>query len=310
MPRFFGLDIHKQYLEIAAVDNQGKLLFNERVAIDDLARWAAEHLTQDDAAVLEAGLNTWWVYDTLKPHVGRVVVANPLKTRLIAEARIKTDRLSAEALARLLQANFICEVWVPDEQTREQRALVSHRVFLSRNSTRFKNRIHSVLHRYQLRMPQGLNLFSPTGKDWLLAQKLSDFDRLQVENCFDLLFSLQQSQKKADKALALAAKQDKRAAILMQIPGLGFHAALAILSQIGDIRRFANAKKLCSYAGLVPRVYSSGQKEYTGSITKAGRSILRWILVEAAHTTVRYDPELGKFFRRLEKKKGGELPVG
>jgi transposase len=228
---------------------------------------------------------------------------------LIAEARIKTDRLSAEALARLLQANFICEVWVPDEQTREQRALVSHRVFLSRNSTRFKNRIHSVLHRYQLRMPQGLDLFSPTGKDWLLAQKLSDFDRLQVENCFDLLFSLQQSQKKVDKALALAARQDKRAAILMQIPGIGFHAALAILSQIGDIARFANAKKLCSYAGLVPRVYSSGQKEYTGSITKAGRSILRWILVEAAHTTVRYDPELGKFFRRLEKKKGYSVAI-
>ncbi len=140
--RFFGLDTHNQYLEIAAVDNQGKLLFNKRVAIDDLAHWAAEHLIQDDAAVLEAGSNTWWAYDTLKPHVGRVVVANPLKTRLIAEARIKTDRLSAETLARLLQANFICEVWMPDEQTREQRALVSHRVFLSRNSTRLKNRFH------------------------------------------------------------------------------------------------------------------------------------------------------------------------
>ena len=142
------------------------VLREECLPLDQLPAWADHTLTSDDAVAMEASTNTWWAYDCLVAHAGRVVVVNPIKTRLIAEARINTDELSAEVLARLLQSNFICEVWVPDERTRRFRQLISHRIRLVQEATRLKNRIHAVLHRQQIRCPYR-NLFSRTGRAWL-----------------------------------------------------------------------------------------------------------------------------------------------
>ena len=89
---------------------------------------------------MEAGANTWAVADLLKAHAGRVVVANPYKTKLIAEAQIKNDKVDAGILARLLAARFICDVWIPDTPVREQRALAAHRATLQKQCTRIKNR--------------------------------------------------------------------------------------------------------------------------------------------------------------------------
>lgn len=90
-------------------------------------------------------------------------MVNLIETRLIAQARISSDELSAEALARLLQSNFICQVWVPEERTRGYRELISHRIKLAQEGTRFKNLIHAILHRGQIRPRYG-NLFSRTGR--------------------------------------------------------------------------------------------------------------------------------------------------
>jgi transposase len=101
----------------------------------------------DDAVDLEATANTRWAYDCLAAHAGQVLVVNTIKTLLIAQARINSDELSAEALACLLQSNFICELWVHDERTRRYRQLFRHRIRLIRQRTRLKDRIHAILHR-------------------------------------------------------------------------------------------------------------------------------------------------------------------
>ena len=93
----------------------------------------------------------------------------------------------------------------------------------------------------------------------------------------------------------------------MQIPGINFVSGLVILGEIGHIRRFPSAKKLCSYSGLVPRISQSGQKLYTGRITKAGRKKLRWILVEAAQTTIRNESQA--VFERIAAKKGRNVAI-
>src|SRR4030095_4072102 len=77
----------------------------------------ARTLGAADQVVLEATLNTEAIVRILRPHVARVAIANPLRTRLIAEAKIKTDKIDAAVLAQLLAAGFLPEVWMPDETT-------------------------------------------------------------------------------------------------------------------------------------------------------------------------------------------------
>ena len=307
--RFFGLDVHKKYATICGINQGGEVVVKEdRLPLERLASWAAGILTCNDAVALEASTNTWWAYDRVAACAGRVVVVNPIKTRLIAQARISTDELSAEALARLLQSNFICQVWVPEKRTRGYRQVISHRIRLAQEGTRLKNRIHATLHRQQLRCPYG-SLFSRAGRAWLGKLELPDLEKLLLRQNLQLLQSSEEALAEVDRVLARLAREDHRVPILMLIPGISIFSALAILAEIGEIGRFASARKLSSYAGLVPSLHRSGQKHTTGPITKAGRSRLRWILVEAAHVAARHDPQLGRFYHRLRAKKGTNVAV-
>lgn len=263
--RFFGLDLHKKYATICGIGQQGHVVLREeRLHLDQLPTWAARTLRPSDAVALEATANTvrlrvrlrltrsahgeaWWAYDCLAAHAGRVVVVNPLKTRLIAEARINTDerspersrrRLSAEALARLLESNFIvrlrltnvCEVWVPDERTRRYRQLISHHIRLAQEATRLKNRIHAILHRHQIRSPYR-DLFTCAGRAWLQRIDLPEVEKLLTRQNLQLLKTTEEALAEMDQLLARLAQDDERVPILMQIPGINVFTALAILAE-------------------------------------------------------------------------------
>jgi hypothetical protein len=109
--------------------------------------------------------------------------------------------------------------------------------------------------------------------------------------------------------MATWAIDNPQAQLLMQIPGINFVSALVILGEIGDILRLPSPKKLCSYSGLVPRISQSGQKLYTGRITKAGRKKLRWILVEAAQTAIRNESYWQAVFERIAARKGRNVAI-
>jgi transposase len=81
----------------------------------------------------------------LRPLVAKVIVSNPHKTRAIAEAKVKTDKVDAQILAQLLAADFLPETWVADKLTRMLRCLVGRRTHLVRQGTRLKNQVHATL---------------------------------------------------------------------------------------------------------------------------------------------------------------------
>src|SRR5258707_13927205 len=109
-------------------------------------------------------------------------------------------------------------------------------------------------------------------------------------------------------------------ALLLQTqPGVGPITALAYVLTMGDVSRFPRGKQVASYLGLIPREHSSGGHQRLGAITKQGNRMLRMLLVEAAQTAVRFDPEFGKadWHRCHPKPKGvakvaaaGKLQVG
>src|SRR5687768_13813063 len=107
MARFVGLDVHKHFIEVRVIDAGGRVVFRGRTGClrPELEAFARSHLEETDRVALEATTNTWAVVDVLRPYVAEVVVGNPLKTRAIAEAKVKTDKGDAEVLAQLLRCD-------------------------------------------------------------------------------------------------------------------------------------------------------------------------------------------------------------
>src|SRR2546425_1507038 len=146
--RCLGLDVHKDFAEVAEALPGGaaRPLGRIRTTPAEL-RAFAESLGPDDQVALEATINTFAIAKLLEEHAGRVVVSNPMRTRAIADAKIKTDKVDAAVLAQLLAAEYLPSVWQPDETTQMLRRLVARRAHIVRQRTRLKNQIHGILHR-------------------------------------------------------------------------------------------------------------------------------------------------------------------
>jgi transposase len=305
--RYFGIDIHKRYAMVAAVDHEHQVQQPPvRVPMAKLASWAAAHISQQDEVVVEVTTNTWKVVDLLRLHAGRVGVADPYKTKLIAHARIKNDKVDALALAHLLASGFLCEVWVPGSRVRQQRILATHRAGLQRQSTRLKNRVHDLLTRCNLVCPVN-SPFSSAGRDWLEALPLPEIEALQVRHWLVQLDLLGKQLDEADRLLARQASQDPRVPQLMQVTGVGYLTAYTALAAIGDIQRFPTPGELTAYAGLVPRQHQSGNRSYHGHITKAGNRLLGWLMVEAARSAIRFDPHWQQVHDRIARRRGTNI---
>jgi transposase len=145
--RYIGMDVHREFVQLAVVED-GLVRDEGRIAVtpEALRRWAAD-LRLDDEVALEATGNSDAIANLLTPIVGRVVVSNPSKTRAIAEAKVKTDKVDARILAQLLAADFLPPVWLPDDRTRALRRQVTRRAHLVRQRTRVKNQVHAILAR-------------------------------------------------------------------------------------------------------------------------------------------------------------------
>ena len=138
--RYVGLDVHREVLQACILDAQGRLLERHRFDLTrpNLEAFIRERLRPQDRVALEATTNTWAVVDALQPHVAEVVVGNPLHTRAIAEAKVKTDKVDAEVLAQLLRCDYLPRVWQPDAATRRLRELTAYRAGLVADQTRLE----------------------------------------------------------------------------------------------------------------------------------------------------------------------------
>lgn len=308
--RTIGLDVHKRFAEVAILEPGRVEPLRRRLDVTPRAlRAFADELRADDQVVLEATTNTWAIAELLAGHAARVVVSNPLRTRAIADAKIKTDSVDAETLARLLAADFIPEVWVPDAATLALRREVARRARLVRERTRLRNMIHAVLHRSLVDAPHS-DLFGVAGRHWLAEVALAAEDREEVAAVLRLLAPLGEEITQIERRLARAALADAGAELLMTVPGIGSLTALALVAVIGDIGRFGRPAKLVGYLGLDPRVRQSGERPArTGAISHQGSAHARGLLVEAAHAAARTPGPLHAFFQRVRARRGEQKAV-
>lgn len=289
--RYVGLDIHKRHVMVAAVNAQQKMMLRPtKVSVLEFPAWSQRHLYSTDHVALEATTNAWTFHDQLAPLVARVAVANANKIKLITSSASKTDRHDALILAKLLAANLLPGVWVPPQHVRELRTLTQHRMQLIYDRNAAKNRLHSLLHQYNLTLPDG-NPFSAGNEAWWTALSLSPVERLQVRHEWCMLHTLSTLIDETEAAIAqlsVAPAWEEEMTFLMQLSGVGLYTGMTILAAIGDIQRFPSPEQLVGHAGLGARVHDSGDTHRSGKISKQGRTELRTALVACAWSAVRW----------------------
>jgi transposase len=307
---FAGLDVHKREVEAAIIDDNGRILHRERFACtrEQLIRFATRRIGPKTAVALEATTNTWAIVDILQPLVKEVVVSNPMRTRAIADAKIKTDKIDALVLAKLLRADFLPHVWCPDEGTKERRALCSRRAGLVQDRTRIKNRIHAILHQRLIAPPVDA-LFSTKGRAWLEQVSMDERGHDALNSELRLLAQVEKEIEELHTELARNGYEELRIRLLMTLPGVDVAVAQALLAALGDFNRFHDADHAASYLGLVPSTKQSGDHCYHGPITKQGKGKTRWMLVQAAQHIASHPGPIGTFFRRLAQKKNRNVAV-
>jgi transposase len=308
MRRCIGLGVPRDFAEVA-IWQEGVVRSAGRIETKPEAlRLFADSLCEQDEVALEATCNAHAIARLLERHVGRVVVSNPMKTRAIAEAKVKTDKVDARVLAQLLTAGFLPSVWLADEETQALRRQVARRAHIVRQRTRLKNRVQAILHRNLVPRCPAADLFGHKGRRWLAEQELAADERQAVEALLRQLDFHAEELKLIDASLAQVALARAEVKRLMTIPGVDATVALSIVAAVGDFDRFRSPDKLVSYLGLNPRVRQSGSHPAVhGRITKQGRAHARGMLVEAAFAAARLPGPLRAFYERVRGRRGMQI---
>jgi len=298
---FIGIDYHKHYSVFCVVDSTGKTL--ERGRIEHHCPWQFGILVKRYPrcrVVFEASMNWHWLYELLELAMPAqdIVLANPLKTRVIAEAQVKTDKVDAYILAQLLRADLVCTVHIPAKETRQRKEVLRQRCFFVRQRTRLRNRVHRLLGgQHELKLPQCSDLFGKKGMGFLEKLELPAPAGLLLKQQLDMLKNLQMRIKEDEQMLLEMFTPTGDYERVLSLPGMGPILAAVVVSEIDGIDRFLSAQKLCGYAGLCPSTSSSGGKTYQGKLLRQCNKWLRWAFVEAAWVAIGCSAYFGNHYK-------------
>lgn len=235
---------------------------------------------------VEASGHYGWVVDEIERAGHRPKLCNPYEAKRRMAMTKKTDKLDAKGLAMLLRNGTLPEVWIPPSELRDPRELLRLRLFLVRLRTRVKNRIHGALGRHNVQIPA--DLFGAAAR-LQLAERLPELPlhtREAVEQELATLDFLTLQIDSAEKRLEAIRKVSAEADLLKTLPCVGSVLSMVMMLEIGRVDRFPTAAHLASYAGLVPRVHSSGGHTRMGQVCGNVNRNLKWAFVEAANLIV------------------------
>ncbi|MGA9839632.1 MAG: IS110 family transposase [Thermoplasmata archaeon] len=274
---FVGLDVHRKIVVATALDEGGRQLTQAKFGPTPSELTAfLESLPGTKHVALEACPMWPTYYDVAASTGASVTLSNPVKTRLIAEASLKSDRVDSEALARLLRLDSLPTAFAPPPETRQLRSLVTDRTFYRRYWAAVANHTYSFLIRHGVRYED--HLLRHRRKREILRQ----LHIPEVDRGLDTLAQLEARTKDLDRVVHAAWVESEEAQLLTTVPGIGELTAIALVAFLCPIDRFHTSGQVCSYVGLVPRSYQSADRQWHGKIKRDSNALLRWLLVEAS----------------------------
>lgn len=310
--RVIGLDSHPDTFTAALLRGPTPLaaivekVFNQ-VALSRLSGWAQKYTTSEDLFVLEASGNSFHVVRVLAAIGRRALVLESCQLGKLKEAHASNDKISAVRIGKAYMAGTAKEVWVPDLKTQERRDLFHIYRKASKRTTQLRNRIKSYLSDQGVRLPRGTTLARGTPAEESAVLQARDWSPVQRQLLAGLLCELGQAEEQRRRWRSLMTQEvlaDPQLLALTRLCGVRETIAFALGAILGDIHRFASAKKLVKYLGLNPAFEDSGQGQWSGGIGGHGRKDLRCLLIEAAHAVWRSGHPLARWGRMLLARKG------
>lgn len=298
-----GCDFHTRFQQIAMMDpSTGEIIERRLENESGEARKFYEALPCPARVGMEATGHAHWFERMLAEQGHELWVGDAAQIRAGIVRKQKTDPRDAFHILKILLENRFPRIWIPSPAERDLRQLLQHRVRLVRFRTSVMNQLHA------LAMGQGLcrkkKLWTAVGRTELDHLPFGPWANRRKQDLLEMLDRLSPLIKELDQAVKKEAENHADAVRLMEQSGVGPVTALAFVLTLGPIDRFPKSKQLVSYLGLNPTESSSGGKQRLGSISKQGNSMMRYLLVEAAHVATRFDPELRRNYQRLQFRRG------
>lgn len=307
---YIGIDLHRTVIQICVLDDHGTLQAEERIRYQSLEEGLravafVQRYGPDCRVAVEAlGLNRWFVNECRKESL-EVLVCDPRKLDLKKLGK-KTDRRDAREIARRLwlgDLDRMARTYYPSDTEYGRRKLlrVRHRIVQMRQQT--INQLRGMLNAYQIAAPRAV-LYTRPSRERLAAVQ---FPVPELQQSFAALLAvlegLQQQIDGLNRRVRKLLREESDVAVLAtELPGIGAQSAATLLAELGDAKRFANARAVAAYAGLVPRVNQSADKAHHGRMTKQGNSELRWILSQWAVRLIKDDPDVRAWAQTLRRR--------
>lgn len=288
-----GVDLGKRKSQYAVLDAEGNVQTEVKLPnIPEVVRKFLRGLPGPIQIGCETCVNTYWLVELAESIGVPIFAGHAYKLKLIAESRIKTDKLDARVIAQLLRIGFFPSIAIPPKDVRRLRELLRGRVKMTRSAATMVNRLHGVLTRAGVDYRRS-DVSGAGAEAWLDGVELAPEARFMAltwrQTALDLYRRVKSIDEEINRRINHVEPWKPIIDRLATIPGVGRFSAMLILMEIWDVVRFANSKKLASYVGLVPSVHQTGQTLRGGPLTKQGNRYVRWILVQDAWVSIRHD---------------------
>jgi transposase len=308
---FLGIDVHKKSWKVTVRTNGMELkTFSMDPSPEQLYGYMHKRYPGGNYhSVYEAGFCGYWIDRELKRYGFNNIVINPADVPTTQkEKSTKTDKVDSRKLARELDKGELKRIYVPDEFHQQLRSLCRLRFRVGQSQTRVKNRIkgHLAFYGYVIPDHDEMSHWSRGFIEWLKTLEFSyGMGRDYLWLCIE---ELESHRRRLVEILRLLRRYCREYGIweqvknLRSVPGVGFVTAITLYGELMDMSRFRSIDQLASYAGLVPSVSGSGERESTLGLSFRRNRYLRYLLIEAAWVAIREDPALGYVFSRLIRR--------
>ena len=315
---YVGMDVHKENYTLCCYSfDEDELMYQQRIEPD--YKLVLKYLEQirtrypdkeiEFVCGYEAGCLGYTLYHQLTDHGVKCVILAPTTMPVTKKKQIKTDRRDAGNISKCLAYHTYSEVRVPTEEEENIKEYIRMRDDQKKLLKIIKQQILAMVLRHGFRFEGGKNYWTGKHVSWLKSLDLGGLLQECLQEYLITYDYLTDKIERLDQRIEELASDERfreyvnRLCCLLGVKTL---TALAIIVEIGDFKRFAKPEKLAAFVGLVPSENSSGDKQQRGSITKAGNTHVRRLLVESAQSYTR--GAIGYKSKELKRRQNGNTP--
>lgn len=309
MGYYCGIDLGNKDSMFVIIQGDRQLVKEEKISTNKAAIKKALKGYRNLTCIVEAAPLAEWICGIVEELGHKIVIVCPRKAKvaLASQAKKKTDRRDARALAELCRSGWYESVHRKSAEAREMRSFMTARKQLVECSNAIGSSIRGILRAHGVKLEGGSDEANFCDKVRVAMEGLPKLAQRGIKELLIAFAQLHEQQRALYKELHKNTKENRLTKLLQTIPGIGPATAAAFVATIDDPNRFPDGEKVASYVGLTPSVYQSGETEYHGRITKTGDKLLRWLLVEAAHILLTRSGtpcDLRTWGLKLQEKKG------